>query len=426
MPRRTRGRSPGVAAPEPTVGHKLGGVTELNTDDLRKVYDRQLRAHVPSVLPEGARVERDGPIVRFVDLDNRGFVSYVDLGGLTGAALDALIARQRDYFSARGEGVEWKLHAHDVPPDLPDRLKAAGFSPEDEETVLVGLAGPLAAAPAENLEGVRLREVVARPDLDRIMAMEFEVWGRDRAWQAEALELEIAADPESITVVVAEADDAIVCAGWVRYIEGTDFATLWGGATHPAWRKRGIYRALLAHRARLAVARGKTYLQVDASDDSRPILQRLGFVALTTTTPYVWSPEERPMSLSDEEKTIVRNAAFGAVYLVSNADPGVLAMIKESFAASSALAKTPGPVGELLTEGGLPTVPKVAPAELEAKVLPELTQALTLLTEKEPGEVAAFRAAVTEACDKVAEASKGVSAAEAAVLARIKAILAGE
>jgi hypothetical protein len=132
------------------------------------------------------------------------------------------------------------------------------------------------------------------------------------------------------------------------------------------------------------------------------------------------------MSLSDEEKSTIRNAAFGAVYLVSNADPGVLAMIKESFAASAALAKTPGPVGELLTHGGLPSVPKVEPAELEAKVLPELTQALALLKEKEPDDVAAFRAAVTEACDRVAEASKGVSEAEAAVVERIKGILSGE
>jgi GNAT superfamily N-acetyltransferase len=427
MPRGTRGRSPGVAAPEPTVGHKLGGVTELNADDLRKTYDAQLRAHVPSVLPAGARVERDGPLVRFVDLDDRGFVTYPDLAGLTGAELDALIARQRDYFAARGEGVEWKLHAHDIPPDLPERLKAAGFSPEDEETVLVGLAGPLAAAPEEDLSGVRLREVTARSDLDRIMAMESDVWGVDRAWRAGALELEIAADPESITVVIAEAGDAIVCAGWVRYLDGTDFATLWGGATHPAWRKRGIYRALLARRARLAVARGKTYLQVDASKNSRPILQRLGFVALTTTTPYVWNPTEGvAVSLSDEEKSTIRNAAFGAVYLVSNADPGVFAMIKESFAASAALAKTPGPVGELLTHGGLPSVPKVAPAELEAQVLPELSAAVALLREKEPAEVAAFRTAVTEACDKVAEASKGVSAAETAVLERIKAVLAEE
>jgi hypothetical protein len=32
------------------------------------------------------------------------------------------------------------------------------------------------------------------------------------------------------------------------------------------------------------------YLQVDASEDSRPILEGLGFVAVTTTTPYVWTP----------------------------------------------------------------------------------------------------------------------------------------
>ena len=43
-------------------------------------------------------------------------------------------------------------------------------------------------------------------------------------------------------------------------------------------------------RARLAVERGYRYLQVDASDNSRPILERLGFVALTETVPYVFTP----------------------------------------------------------------------------------------------------------------------------------------
>ena len=40
----------------------------------------------------------------------------------------------------------------------------------------------------------------------------------------------------------------------------------------------------------MAVDRGFRYIEVDASSDSRPILERLGFVAVTTTTPYVWSP----------------------------------------------------------------------------------------------------------------------------------------
>ena len=57
-----------------------------------------------------------------------------------------------------------------------------------------------------------------------------------------------------------------------------------------AWRRHGIYRALVARRAQLASARGVRYLQVDASDDSKPILLKLGFRAVTTTTPYVWTP----------------------------------------------------------------------------------------------------------------------------------------
>ena len=45
-------------------------------------------------------------------------------------------------------------------------------------------------------------------------------------------------------------------------------------------------RALVAHRAALAAERGFRYLQVDALPASRPILKRLGFVELATTTPF--------------------------------------------------------------------------------------------------------------------------------------------
>jgi GNAT superfamily N-acetyltransferase len=68
---------------------------------------------------------------------------------------------------------------------------------------------------------------------------------------------------------------------------GTEFAGLWGGGTVPGWRGRGIYRALVGHRAGVAAGLGYRYLQVDASSQSRPILHGLGFAALSTTTPYV-------------------------------------------------------------------------------------------------------------------------------------------
>jgi ribosomal protein S18 acetylase RimI-like enzyme len=272
-------------------------VTDLDPVALRVAYDAQLRARVPEPMPPGATVERDGPLVRMRGLDPGGFLTYQNLGGLTGADLDALIARQRDYFAALGESVEWKLHGHDEPADLGDRLRAAGFVPEEQETIVVGPVAPLAATMPVPPEGVRLREVANRHDLDGIAAMEEQVWNDDRSWLADGLERELAADPQALTVVVAETvppdadqDGEVVSAGWVRYVPGTGFATLWGGSTLPAYRGRGIYKALVAHRARLADSRGYVYLQVDASDDSRPILQRLGFVAVTTTTPYVFSP----------------------------------------------------------------------------------------------------------------------------------------
>ena len=234
------------------------------------------------------QVERDGPIVRTVDAGNRGFVEYRDLAGLQGERLDALIARQVQVFAARGEPFEWKLHGHDRPADLPERLRAAGFRPEDTETVVIGRVDAVAREPRLP-DGVVIREVREPAGFAQIAELEESVWHEGAGW-VDGLARERAADPECLRIFVVEAGDLTVCAGWVRFPSSTEFVTFWGGATLPAWRGRGIYRALVAHRATLAAERGRRYIEVDASDDSRPILERLGFVAVTTTTPYVWSP----------------------------------------------------------------------------------------------------------------------------------------
>ena len=49
----------------------------------------------------------------------------------------------------------------------------------------------------------------------------------------------------------------------------------------------------------------------------------------------------------------LKTAAFGAVFLVSNADPGPVSMIKESFAASDTISGSSGLVREVLTTGAL-------------------------------------------------------------------------
>jgi len=242
-------------------------------------------------LPRGVTVERDGPVLRFLGLAGRGYVLYRDLGGLEGPELDELIARQVQAFAERGERFEWKLHGHDRPEDLPQRLHAAGFVPEGTETIVIAPVADIAGEvrlPAD----VSMREVTRRADFERVAALEQAVWEAEgeRSWLVDMLESERAVDPDALTIVVAEAGPTVVCAAWIRFERGTEFATLWGGATTPDWRRRGIYRAVVVHRANLAADRGFRYLEVDASDDSRPILERLGFTAVTTTTPYVWSP----------------------------------------------------------------------------------------------------------------------------------------
>jgi hypothetical protein len=262
---------------------------ELDPLALRQRYDDTVRTHVPARLPAGVVVDRDGPLVRMSGFSWGGYLTYRDLGGLDGDALDALIARQVRHFAARGERFEWKLHGHDRPESLPDRLVAAGFKAGDPETILIAPVDRVAAPPVLP-EGVALREVTALPDLERIDVLEAAVWGEEGAGYGTMLEAEIEADPDGLAVVVAEAGETVVCAAWIRFEAGTGFATLWGGATLREWRGRGIYRATVAYRASLAAERGFDLLQVDASDDSRPILERLGFIPVATTTPYTWAP----------------------------------------------------------------------------------------------------------------------------------------
>jgi len=255
--------------------------------ELLAQYDRQMRPE-PEQPPPGVRYEQDGPVLRVVGW-HQGFVAAPRDTGLRGADLDRLIARQRDYFTARGESVEWKTWGYDEPQDLPGRLRSAGFVPETEETVLIGLTSEMATEPVLP-DRVVLRQVTERADMDRIAAMQSIVWDEDCSWQAAELAEGVAAAPDGLLVWTAEADGVVVSAARIEFRPGTEFAGLWGGSTLPQWRGRGIYRALVARRAQQAADRGVRYLQVDASPDSAPILRRMGFHAVTTTTPYVWTP----------------------------------------------------------------------------------------------------------------------------------------
>lgn len=127
---------------------------------------------------------------------------------------------------------------------------------------------------------------------------------------------------------------------------------------------------------------------------------------------------------TDAERDTVRNAAFGAIALVSKADPGFFSSFKESLAGSKALASGPKEITEILKGGGLPKPPTGDAAAQEAAVLSGLTAAVGVLNAKADGSAEAFKGVILEATQKVAEASDGVNAEEQAVLDKVKAALA--
>jgi GNAT superfamily N-acetyltransferase len=183
--------------------------------------------------------------------------------------VEPLVARMRELPGH----VEWKYYSHDG-PELRERLLAAGLEPEDEETVVVADAASIPPPPTD----VELRE-----ETDVFLELAERVFGRGPGSPL----------ADSSIAVVAYVDGRPVSGGRVDLEEGVEFAGLFGGVTLPDYRGRGLYRATVARRAELARERGYRWLYVDALPTSRPILERNGFVAMTTTTPFVIPREAR-------------------------------------------------------------------------------------------------------------------------------------
>ncbi|MFD9904518.1 GNAT family N-acetyltransferase [Streptomyces sp. NPDC059063] len=249
-------------------------------------YERQIRQKLDPDGP-GVTVERTGGVIRHVGAAHDW--SAVVWSDLDADTADEAIAAQVRHFASLGREFEWKLYSHDLPHDLPERLLAAGFTPEPAETLMVADVAelPSDAAPPE---GIRLVPVTDAAGVDLMVSVHEQAFGTDGTALGRQVLDQLTATPDKVAAVVALAGDAPVSSARLEFQPGTDFAGLWGGGTVAAWRGRGIYRSLIAHRARLAAARGVRYLQVDATSDSRPILRRLGFEELSTTTPYVYKP----------------------------------------------------------------------------------------------------------------------------------------
>jgi GNAT superfamily N-acetyltransferase len=259
----------------------------VNIQAVRAAFDAQIRRKTEADEP-GSVIETSDGVLRWLAPDSQE--SCIIWSQLTGETADDVIAAQVRFFADRGTSVEWKLYDYDQPADLAQRLIAAGFEPDEPELMLVAEAAEISTQVVLP-DGVAILEVTDEAGVEALMRVHDLAFTEHPSPELGArLLAQFREAPEQLRMVLAMAGDEPVSAARIEFVPGSDFAGLWGGGTIPAWRGRGIFRALVAYRAGLAAARGYRYLQVDALPTSRPILERLGFVPVAATTPYIWSP----------------------------------------------------------------------------------------------------------------------------------------
>jgi hypothetical protein len=256
----------------------------MNREEILALYDDHERKN--SEHPSYRREVVEG-VVRSVSKNPRR-LSFIIYSELTEKTADAAIHSQIAYFAADGGyGFEWKTYAHDAPADLPQRLLAHGLEADEKEALLVM---DLQNCPDIFLQPVTadVRRVTEPAQFKQIAALQAQVWGGDYGWLEIQLAENLALQPDYWSIYIAYVNNKAACAAWTSFPKGSQFAGLWGGSTLAKYRQKGLYTAVVATRAQEAIQRGYRYLMVDASDMSRPILEKRGFQLLTHTTPYTW------------------------------------------------------------------------------------------------------------------------------------------
>jgi hypothetical protein len=258
-----------------------------DVDDFLLAYDEQLRTDAET--PSAIAVTRLGSIRLVTFAGGRGFVTYPRPHGAEAANLPQLAGQVLEHYRSDPgiTRVEWKTRGHDHVPGLHESLAGHGFERQEPESIMIGRAHLLdTEVPLPH--GVTLRRICEEDDIRAMAAMEDIVFASASAQETtRALRYRLSLG-DGMELWVAEAGGQVVSAGRLEPVVGTEFAGIWGGATLQPWRGQGIYRALTAARARSAIAAGKTLIHSDSTEYSRPILERAGFLKVSTTTPYLW------------------------------------------------------------------------------------------------------------------------------------------
>lgn len=192
--------------------------------------------------------------------------------------VEAALADIRALLRSRGRaGAEWELGESTEPHDLVERLLALGLRRDDDEPLAAGMVLRRAAVPAP--PGVIARRIETVEELAAARSLQRSVFGDPGAPDPQLVAADFAREGVDGSTFVALVDGRLVAAAYAAYTPWG--LLLFGGATLPDARGRGAYTALVAARAAEAAGRGTPVLVTHAGHMSRPILERLGFEAVS-------------------------------------------------------------------------------------------------------------------------------------------------
>ncbi len=232
-------------------------------------------------------VERDARPERLVELQPSFPIpgpNRVCLVRCVPERVDALIDEVRQLVAARGLPCLWILDPDVEPADLRDRLTARGIVPFGTADVMVLPAGASLESGNAAVEVVdALSDEAVYWDAEAVQAAAFDDGGPPPG-QRERYQ-EACADP-SRRFFLALIDGVPAGAGWATIRD--EGVLINGGAVDPRFQGRGVYRALVAARLRLAREVGAPGLGVQARPDtSGPILTWFGFRTVGSWSSHV-------------------------------------------------------------------------------------------------------------------------------------------
>ncbi len=259
--------------------------------ELLALYDETMRR---SANVAGCARERSANVCRYTTATgSQRYIMWHDFPDeLAAAVVDDELSAVR----GAAKVLMWKLYAHDVARvSLCAALVARGFEEHDHSTLMAcPVDSVLTALPSEyfnaasNELALEVRELTTPASLDAYQEIWDDVWpdAPNARYVNDYRSLLVSRDPGVVFFAGFAVGGEPVSSGYMFHAPGAPYALLCGGTTKVAWRRQHAYTSLLKARAVRAKARSASYLAVEASAESQPILARLGFTPLSTLAFY--------------------------------------------------------------------------------------------------------------------------------------------